>query len=177
MQGKTPRRSAVLLLLYPNNDKLYSVLMKRPEYDGKHSGQISLPGGKYEEDDIDLKTTAVREFKEEVGVDITKDKIIGTLEDIYIPPSNFLVSPFVAYISQKPSFVPDQREVERLIEYPIQRLLETDVIQHTHQEISNNMKIKVPYFDIDDEIVWGATAMILGEFREHLKKIINNIPI
>jgi len=116
LNGMMPlaKRSAVLVLLFPDKGQLKTVFIKRSEYDGVHSGQISFPGGQYESTDKNFETTALRETKEEIGVESDKIQLIGQLTDFYIPPSNFLVKVFVGYSTQKPKYVPDKRKSSQL---------------------------------------------------------------
>ena len=99
-QNYSPKLSAVLILLFPHNNSINTVLIQRPEYAGIHSGQIAFPGGKFEDDDIELSRTALRETSEEIGIITENIEIIGSLTDIYITPSNFLVRPFVASVHE-----------------------------------------------------------------------------
>ncbi|MFB6306378.1 MAG: CoA pyrophosphatase, partial [Flavobacteriales bacterium] len=109
---KDAKTSAVLLLLFPTeNHSLETVFIQRPEYDGVHSGQISFPGGGREIHDKNLKETSLRETREEIGVLDNEVSIIGNLSDLYIPPSNYLVTPFVGYTDKAPNFNPDSNEV------------------------------------------------------------------
>ncbi|MFT6411681.1 MAG: 8-oxo-dGTP pyrophosphatase MutT (NUDIX family), partial [Flavobacteriales bacterium] len=105
------REGAVLMMLYPHEDKYFTSLIVRPEYDGVHSGQIAFPGGAKEEQDSDLMQTALRETEEEVGVHSSAIQIIGALSEIYIPPSNFLVQPYIGILSERPAFLRDEFEV------------------------------------------------------------------
>lgn len=165
------RRGAVLLLLYPKEGKDYLVLTLRNTYEGIHSGQVSLPGGKMEETDRDPVSAALRETHEEVGVDPKKVQILGSLSPIYIPPSRFLVYPFVGHTDHAPDFHADPVEVAEIIETPLEVLLnrryrkEKPLFVRTEQA-----EIPVKYFDIAGHVVWGATAMILSEFAEILKR-------
>ena len=109
-------QSSVLILLYPYMGSVGLVLMLRPEYPGIHSGQISLPGGKYEETDESLIYTALREAQEETGIDPGQVQILGQLTEMYIPPSNFLVTPVVGYQPSRPFFTANPKEVEKIIE-------------------------------------------------------------
>ncbi len=163
--------SAVLLLLYPNQNSLNFVLIKRAQYDGVHSGQIALPGGQIEDFDNNLKFTALRESKEEIGIDINKVSIAGKLSEIYIPPSNFRVQPFVGFYSGKPVFKVDGIETTRTIEVSLKDFLNPDF--QTEKEVfrRNGATVKVPCFYLNGEIVWGATAMILSEFLSILHEI------
>lgn len=156
------RKAAVLILLYEKNNTPYTVLIKRPVYNGAHSGQIAFPGGKYEEKDTDLQATALRESNEEIGLDTEQINIIGKLTPLYIPVSNIMVHPFVAYTKKPPSFSIDKQEVEYTIEASLKDFLNPSSLKST-QLILNNMQITAPYFDVNKEMVWGATAMIMNE--------------
>lgn len=165
-----PRLSGVLCLLFPDKENQWnSVLIKRQEYSGTHSAQVSFPGGKKEESDADLLVTSLRECAEEIGIHLDKQQVIGSLSEVYIPPSNFLVKPHIAWLDRRPDFVPDPREVNYLIEFPILRLLEADVVMETKVKTGQGLQMQVPYFAIGNEIVWGATAAILSEIREIIK--------
>ncbi|GGF30567.1 NUDIX hydrolase [Echinicola rosea] len=157
------REGAVLILLYPNGNDCWIPFIKRPEYDGAHGGQISLPGGKKEEADTNLQETALRETEEEIGVPAQDVQVIGKLSQLYIPPSNFLVTPYIGFVEQMPTFIPDPREVSRVIQCDFKTLLDHNARKETTIQARNNTKIHAPYFDIDAEVVWGATAMILSE--------------
>lgn len=162
--------SAVLVLLYPNEHKQTSVLLiERMTYDGHHSGQIALPGGKVEPSDLDLEATALREFFEETGSDLIPT-IIGKLTPVYIPVSKFMVQPFVGYLTQKPNFTINDFEVSQLIEWSINELLLPETVKQTTIEPTPGLKIKTPYFDIQGKILWGATAMIMNELKWVLKR-------
>ena len=165
------KKSAVMILLYPKNNSIYSVLILRPKYNGTHSGQVSFPGGKFEKCDNDFSETALRETHEEVGADASKISIVGALTKLFIHPSNFLVFPFVGYMNEKPMFYADKKEVTEIIEYPISMLINEDIVKSKTFEIKNNISFVAPYFDINGNVVWGATAMILSEFKEIIKKI------
>ena len=170
--GKTPRLSAVMVLLYPKNQALHMVLMRRPEYEGTHSGQISFPGGKKEDADPDLQTTALRETYEEVGIQPENVQVIGRLTDVYIPPSGFLVSPFVGFLKDTPTFTPDPREVAAVIETPIDHFLDPTIVKQKKLFLkSHQVYIDVPYYDVQSEVVWGATSAMLSEFKEILLRI------
>ncbi|NOU62109.1 NUDIX hydrolase [Marinifilum caeruleilacunae] len=159
------RDSSVLLLFYPKNGQLYLPFMKRTTGNTSHSGQISLPGGKYEESDTNRTVTAIRETNEELGVDCKKIKILGFLTELYIPVSNFMVLPVLGYCKQRPEFKLNPHEVEEVIEMPVQELLaEKNISEFSFN--TNGHKINAPYFDAKGHKVWGATAMILSELRE-----------
>jgi len=162
------RLSSVLILLYEKDGEVCIPLTQRHVYDGTHSGQISFPGGKWEQGDIDLIHTAKREAREEIGVTESDVKIIGQLSDLFIPPSNFRVSPFVSYVDKRPKFVLDAYEVKELIEVPVSHLLKASTVKETVIEFSSGFKLQTPYFDVDGRIVWGATAMMLSELKSIL---------
>jgi 8-oxo-dGTP pyrophosphatase MutT (NUDIX family) len=157
------RKGAVLILFYPDKDLTWVPFIKRPIYDGVHSGQISFPGGKWDQGDSDLKETALREAEEEIGINSNKIELLGSLTNLYIPPSNFLVSPFIGFTPEKPEFVPDPFEVDRIISIPVHQLVHQSIRKIGKVRSGNGMKLNAPYFEIDKEVVWGATAMILGE--------------
>lgn len=158
--------SAVLILLYPENNNIYTVLMQRPKSNGVHSAQMAFPGGRKEPEDINLGFTALREAEEEIGIDAKKITLLGSLTHIYIPPSNYIVAPYIGYSNVKPAFVPNPREVDELVHAPIKLLLDKKNIKKTiiGTGKNQNMQLEVPYFDVYGKIVWGATAMMIGEF-------------
>ena len=162
------RPSAVLILLYPNPEPHF-VLTLRHQYGGMHSGQVSLPGGRLEPEDIDLKHTALRETEEEVGVSQSEVEVIGRLTTLPIPVSRFEVHPFVGALSSPPVFTPEPKEVARIIETPLPLLTDPATRQQTMMDLMKYKNVQVPYFSLDGETVWGATAMILSEFVEILK--------
>ncbi|GAB4339885.1 MAG: CoA pyrophosphatase [Flammeovirgaceae bacterium] len=162
------KKSAVLLLLFPFEGRIRLPLIKRPDYGGVHSGQMALPGGKIEEGDISLMHTALRETHEEIGVKISPENVLGKLTDLYVPPSNSLVSPYIAFIEQRPTYRLAHNEVAKLIESSIEHLQHP--LTFAQKEISiQQFKLKVPAFVVEEEIVWGATAMIISEFLEIIK--------
>ena len=167
---KNVKKAAVMMLLYPNFKKeLCFCLIQRTTYNGKHSGQISFPGGKKEEEDIDFWATALRESQEEVGVNPEKVQLITTLSSIYIPPSNFYVYPYLAYTNQCPDFVAEEGEVDHVIEVPLVDLLKESAIQNEPITSSYTSEVIVPMFVFGTYRVWGATAMILSEAREMIR--------
>jgi 8-oxo-dGTP pyrophosphatase MutT (NUDIX family) len=169
MKFSTPEdviQSSVLILLYPLAGSIGLVLMLRPEYRGVHSGQISLPGGKYEETDESLIYTALREAQEEIGIDPKQVQIIGQLTEMYIPPSNFMVTPIVGYQASRPHFTADPKEVARVIEIQLHDLVDKRLMQMKKMKLSIGLSLKVPSYYINDNIIWGATAMILSELGE-----------
>lgn len=166
--------SSVLILLYPSSENIRFVLMLRPDYDGVHSGQISLPGGKYEDSDESLIYTALREAAEEVGIDPSRVQILGQLTELYIPPSNFIVTPVVGYLTSHPVFIADPMEVAKIIEVTLSEFLDDENVQNAEMKLRNGIKMSVPAFLIGGNVIWGATAMILSEFREILQEVMGD---
>ena len=163
------RESGVLVLLYQKEDRWHFPLILRREYGGTHSGQVSFPGGRKEDSDDSLEFTARRETEEEIGIKSTHVEILGALTELFIPVSNYLVHPYVGIIDFVPDFIPEEREVSRIIEAPLSSLVDPDRIKSKTIRV-RNYNIIAPYFDIQDEFVWGATAMILGEVKELLEE-------
>ena len=169
----TARQSSVLILLYPFNDSVFTVLMKRNSYNGVHSGQISFPGGSYEKTDGNFTETALREANEEVGILPENVKVIGKLSDMYIPPSNFMVHPIVGFSVEKPHLIPDAFEVDELIEAELSTIFEDTGFKEKELEVRGH-KTKTPYYDVNGHIVWGATAMMLSELKEVVLRMKND---
>ncbi|MDT7831992.1 CoA pyrophosphatase [Flavobacteriaceae bacterium S356] len=169
IEASNPKKAAVLSLFYPNKEnKATFLLTLRASYNGKHSSQISFPGGKIEQRDKDLKEAALREAFEEVGILKNEVHIVRETTDVYIPPSNFLATPFIAYTNKRPVFTKNY-EVESLIEVLVEDLLNEANITSTTMTTSYMEKIEVPCFKLNNYIVWGATAMMLSEIKELLK--------
>jgi len=164
------RQSAVLLLLYPHQDTLFIPLIQRPPYDGVHGGQMAFPGGKMEQDDENLTRTALREAQEEIGIKTYEIQVIGSLTPLYIPPSNFWVQPVVGYVPYKPDFFPDVREVDAIVEVPAHTFLHPDILQQKTAQ-AGGKTFETPGFQIGDHWVWGATALMIAEFAEVLRRI------
>ncbi|MGB0887962.1 MAG: NUDIX hydrolase [Vicingaceae bacterium] len=159
------RSSAVLILFYKKNNEMHIVLIQRPTYDGAHSGQIALPGGKVEKTDKDINYTALREAFEEVGVAIEDVEVITQLTDVYIPVSRFNVTPVVGLINYLPNFKIDNHEVEELIELKLSELVRIDKLEISKIKMTRGGWLETPCFNFNGKIVWGATALILNELR------------
>lgn len=172
---KNPREAAVLMLFYPKNNETHLALIVRNSYPGVHSSQIGFPGGKVEEIDENLEETALRETHEEVGVTPDKVQIIKPFSKIYIPPSNFLVSPFMGISNHELSFIPDLDEVKRVLEFPLSQFLDEKIITRVQMTTSYATDIEVPAFMVEKYIVWGATAMMMSELKETIKAAINSL--
>lgn len=169
---KNPRKAAVLMLFYPKNEVTHLALIVRNTYPGVHSSQIGFPGGKVEEYDVNLEETALRETHEEVGVPPHKVKIIKSFSEIYIPPSNFLVAPFMGISSEELTFIPDLDEVKRVLEFSIADFLDDKSITKVKMSTSYATDIEVPAFMVDKYVVWGATAMMMSELKETIKSAL-----
>ncbi len=166
-----PKKSAVAIILYFKAQEWHFYLMERNHYPGVHSGQISFPGGSAEKADRSLIDTALREAHEETGIDPNKLNIVGKLTGIYIPPSHFDVLPVVVSHEGIPLPCPDKREVLALFSVSLTELL--DPINMTTDSItaSDGSKVEVPCFRLSGRMVWGATAMIMSEFRQVITEI------
>jgi 8-oxo-dGTP pyrophosphatase MutT (NUDIX family) len=161
-------KAAVLVLLFPKDQEWHISFIKRAgnKKHDKHSGQISFPGGRFEPDDKDLRNCALRETEEEIGV-LSKDiTLLGALSKIYVPVSNFLVHPYVGYINYQPNFIKQESEVEDVLTFPIDYLYNPKIRKTKNLEIRGYEFKDVPYFDLDKQVLWGATAMMLSEFLE-----------
>lgn len=171
------RKSSVLILFYPYAETVYFPLILRPTYPGVHSGQVGFPGGRLEPGDKDLIHTALRETQEEIGVDPADINIIGQLSTLFIRPSNNIVLPVVGWTTTRPTFVPDTREVALIIEAPLLEFLDPANRRTEEWEIARG-RATVPFFGVQNQTVWGATAMILGELMalpalRHVPRAIN----
>ncbi len=175
-KGMNAVSSGVLILLFPDSENQAStVFIQRPVYDGVHSGQISLPGGRREDHDPDLQNTALREAKEEVGINPASVKVAGKLSDLYIPPSNFIVSPFVGLYHHEPSFVPDPDEVEQIIPVRMADFFQPENIREVPIRLTGGDCLPTPCYDINGRIIWGATAMIMAEFFAFIKPLLDGM--
>ncbi len=166
------RKAAVMMLFYPKNNCTHLVLIVRNSYPGVHSSQIAFPGGKVETIDFDLKETALRETHEEIGVHPSKINVIRAFTSVYIPPSNFLVHPFLGISKEGLDFKLQEEEVAGVIEMPLSLLLDDSIISIKELETSYAKSIDVPIFQIGEHIVWGATAMMLSELKDVLNMVL-----
>lgn len=166
------RESAVGIVLHPFKDSIHCILIRRPSYDGAHSGQISFPGGKRDPEDIDLEFTARRECLEEIALPHRHAELIHPLTEVFIPVSKFSVQPYVFFTDELPELTPDEREVEEIISFDLFDLTRHTEIPRTSIPINAGFTMKdVPYFDIHGHIVWGATAMMLAEMKVLLERM------
>jgi 8-oxo-dGTP pyrophosphatase MutT (NUDIX family) len=161
--------SSVMVLFFEKAYEIRLVFIQRPFYNGVHSGQVAFPGGRAEKYDADICQTALRETEEETGISAKDIKVIGQLSDLYIPPSNFLVHPFVGYLTHEPHFVPDPVEVQEVFTVKLDDLLQPDAIK-LRTVSGADYTADVPCFFIDNRIIWGATSMILSELIEVIRR-------
>lgn len=166
------RNAAVMMLVYPKNTKAYLALILRNASTGIHSSQVALPGGKVEPEDINLATTALRETFEEIGVLPERIQVIKAFSEVYIPPSRFLVFPFLGVCLNELIFDPSPDEVAKMIELPLEDLMDDTNLTNVQLKTSYADEIEVPAFDLQGHIVWGATAMILNELKETIKRVL-----
>lgn len=168
------RVAAVMMLLYPKNGKTHLVLIVRNTYEGVHSGQIAFPGGKFEIEDLIVSNTALRETHEEVGVFPSVIELIRPFTPTYIPPSDFMVHPFLGICKEEIVFIPQASEVAKVIELPLSVFLDDKIIIEANLSTSYAENINVPAFKIENQVVWGATAMMLSELKEVLKVVLRS---
>lgn len=170
---KTAKQAAVLAMFYPNrHNETHLILILRKTYKGVHSAQVGFPGGKLEEDDADLQITALRETYEEVGVPMDTVNVLKRMTPMYIPPSNFTVHPFFGVTENTPNFIKQDDEVEDLIEISLTHFLDESTVIQTSVPTSYKVKVEVPAFKLNDHVVWGATAMMLSEVKDLLKRVL-----
>ena len=168
------RQSAVLVLLYLHEGYLHVPLMKRTEDGRVHGGQISLPGGRVEPEDKDLHHTALREAHEEMGIISDEVKILGSLSDIYIIPSNFQVYPSVGFMERRPDFVADPTEVAEIIEVRADIFLKSETRKMQIMTASGGFTYETPGYEVNQRhVVWGGTSMILAEFFTLVKEVLS----
>lgn len=161
--GSTPRQAGVLLLLYPVGGHLHLVFTVRPAHLDYHAGQVSFPGGGWEEGDASLMETALRETREELGISAEEIEVLGPLTPLYIPPSHNMVHPFVALAPRRPAFQPDSLEVAELLEVPLATFRDPAIRGEDRTE-QGRLEVVIPYYAVRGHKIWGATAIILAEF-------------
>ena len=165
-----PRKGGVLILLYEDSGIVRFPLIQRPNYEGIHSGQMALPGGKFEEEDKNQYQTALREANEEIGINHQEVEILGSLSEFFVAASNFMVLPVIGKIESIPQFVPEEREVHDIVTPPIADLIDPGKLKEKVMTVRNGFELNCPYFDLEGRTVWGATAMMLSEMVEILKE-------
>ena len=170
MNSAPARAGGVLLLLYPIDGRLHLVLTRRTEHLPSHQGQISLPGGAQEAGES-FEETALREVHEELNVDPAGVQVLGRLTPLYIAPSNYCIRPVVGYTPARPAFCPNPCEVAEVLEVSLAKLLDPSVV-HEEDWRLRGVTVRVPFFAVNEHKVWGATAMVLAEFVELLRHVV-----
>ncbi|QTN38896.1 CoA pyrophosphatase [Cryomorphaceae bacterium] len=163
------RHAGVMVLLFQDQSTWHTVLIKRPSYPGVHSDQIAFPGGKHEKADLNLQETAIRETREEVGLLPERIDHLGALSQLYIPPSNFLVHPFVGVIDGPRNWIPEVGEVAEVIEMPLSVIMGAQNVGY-HPVTTRYGNMKVPAYQYDGHVIWGATGMMLAELSVALER-------
>ncbi|MBT8297522.1 MAG: CoA pyrophosphatase [Maribacter sp.] len=173
IKRKNPKKAGVLALFYPDKSRATNLLLiLRKTYQGVHSNQIGFPGGKLEKEDLDIMHTALRETQEEVGVPPPEVSIIKPLTEIYIPPSNFEVQPFLGLYENPKPFILQESEVESLVEVSLDDFMDDAKVFTQKLSTSYAKNIDVPAFKLNGYTVWGATAMMLSEIKELLRQVL-----
>jgi 8-oxo-dGTP pyrophosphatase MutT (NUDIX family) len=152
---------------------LHLVLTVRNEELDHHPGQVSLPGGGWEKGDASFQETALREACEEIGVDTAVPEILGPLTPLYIPPSNNVIYPFVGYVSQRPEFHPDPKEVAKLVDVPLGLLLRPATRYEEDWNVDDIVR-RVAFYAVGEHKVWGATAIVLAEFLALVRAVLES---
>lgn len=167
------KKAGVNILFHPNNNKVYFTLILRNKYKGVHSNQIGLPGGRFENGDKDIFQTALRETNEEIGVHSKKITLIKKLNNVYVPPSNYDIFPFMVYTADKANFIIDKNEVQGVINIEIDQLINSKIVKRKGSQISNRqIDVLVPAYRFSGHYVWGATAMILSEVKDIFTSVL-----
>ncbi len=164
------RRSAVLILFYPDRGEIHLPFILRPAYEGVHGGQVAFPGGRMERTDESLVRTALREAQEEIGIRTSDVTVLGPLTELFIPPSNFMVLPVVGVMNRKPDFYPDPREVEAVFEVTLAELADEGIRTSRTLDVRGT-PVEAPGFVVQNYYVWGATAMMLSELLTVVKAV------
>jgi 8-oxo-dGTP pyrophosphatase MutT (NUDIX family) len=165
------RAAAVLLLLYPGADGLSFVLTRRSDDVSTHKGQISLPGGAVDPEDGSTAEAALREACEELNLCEDDVRLLGALTPLYVIVSDFEISPLVGALDARPEFVPNPAEVAEVIEMPVAALLDDQVKASERWQVQG-MSLDVPFYQVGEHAVWGATAIILSEFEARLREAL-----
>ena len=159
IEDKNPKKAAVMMLFYPKNTKAHLVLILRNSYNGVHSSQIAFPGGKVELNDQSIVYAALRETEEEIGISIDKITIIKAFTQVYIPPSNFMVFPFLGYSNEELLFKPDPKEVAGILELSVVDFLDENAIVNQTMSTSYSIEIQVPAFKIKEHYICGLKGI------------------
>jgi len=171
-EAKNAQQAGVLALFYPKDGHWHIVLIERDNRNpnDRHRGQISFPGGKFEANDQTLAVTALREAEEEVNAPVNDIQLLGPLTQLYIPVSNFIVSPYVGMMTYTPTFSPQEEEVKAILEIPFHLFTDPANVQQKNMRVAQNITLQnVPFFNIYGRTVWGATAMMINELVELIR--------
>lgn len=167
MEDLSANKAGVMAVFYPNTSGNTSmVLILRRTYKGVHSNQIGFPGGREEPEDGNLQDTALRETEEEVGIPRDEIHVIRELTKLYIPPSNFWVQPYLGLLDHTPNLIKQESEVAKILEVDLDHFLDNSNFVNEELSTSYSKKMLVPAFKLNNQIVWGATGMMLSEIRE-----------
>lgn len=173
IEQRKPKQAAVMAVFYPGlQEETKFVLILRKTYKGVHSNQVGFPGGRVEKHDRDLQHTALRETEEEVGIPQQEVEVLRELTKLYIPPSNFWVQPFMGIMQRTPTLIPQEEEVESVLEIDVDHFLSDSCLTHQRLSTSYATNIEVPAFLLNGHVVWGATAMMLSEMKEILRQAL-----
>jgi 8-oxo-dGTP pyrophosphatase MutT (NUDIX family) len=164
------RQGGVLVLVYPYRDTLHLVLTRRTDTVAVHKGQVSLPGGALEPGETPQQA-ALREAEEELAVNPARLTVLGQLAPLYIPPTDFKIYPFVAYVEERPTFRPDPIEVAEVLELSLPALLDGATKRCERWTVAGS-DVDMPFYQVADHKVWGATAMVLSEFEGRLRSVL-----
>lgn len=161
---EAPKKSAVIVLVVPYDNSMAVVFIKRTDGGGHHSGQISFPGGRMEDEDNSSIDTALRECYEEIGVDTNQISVLGRLSKLYVPVSNFEIYPVIGVTLTMPDFSLSKNEVDSIIIIPFKDLFdkENKDVRYIYRD---GVQIKAPGYSVANHFIWGATAMILSELE------------
>ncbi len=170
LDSSKAKKAATVLILYFEEEWKFILIRRSSHPLDKHKGQIGFPGGSIEKGEK-ANDAAIREANEEIGISSDKFELVGKLSDLFIPVSNFLVMPYVAFGEVKiDELIKEEAEVDEIISIKLNDLLDSNRVQKKSMRMANGMNINdIPYFDIDGLEIWGATAMMLSEFREIVK--------
>lgn len=173
------KKACVMGLIYPEGEELRMAFIERTfsHPDDKHGGQISFPGGKLEEEDDTYLIGALREVEEEIGIPPDQITVLGQLTELYVFASNFLVYPFLGYMNRTPKFVAQIEEVASIVSFPIEKLLQADIIDTKDLQVRDFLLKDVPYYKLNQHILWGATAMITSEIVELIRRAKTTVAI
>jgi 8-oxo-dGTP pyrophosphatase MutT (NUDIX family) len=164
-----PKAGAVMALIYPKENLPYILFIERPTYNGVHSGQIAFPGGKIEASDASILDAALRETNEEVGIVHNEIEVVGSLTEVYVLASNFMVYPYVGVLKDIPILKLEEREVAGVLEIPLHHFFEDNIIKEKPIKNALGFTLMAPYYDLFGKTLWGATAMMISELCTIIK--------